>query len=265
MAQLDDDVGSVMKKLKDMGVEDDTIVVFTTDNGTEIFTWPDGGQTPFAAVQGHRHGRRLPRTGDSALAGPCAGGLRSRTASSPAWTGCRPSWPRPATRTSPKSCSRARQIDGRTYKNHLDGYNQMVAITGKGPSARHEIFYFGESTVGAIRIDDYKYRFIDQPQGWLGEKTHVDVPDPDQPAPRSVRAHGLAGKGAKSGAQEYFDWFKYEFWRFVFVQQVMGKALQTFIDYPPMQPGASFNLEAVKAEMAKKMAQAEAAAKGTGQ
>ena len=52
MAQLDDDVGLVMKKLKDMGVDDNTIVVFTTDNGTEVFTWPDGGQTPFAQCKG---------------------------------------------------------------------------------------------------------------------------------------------------------------------------------------------------------------------
>src|SRR3977135_1391318 len=52
MAQLDDDVGVVMKKLKDIGVDDNTIVVFTTDNGTEVFTWPDGGQTPFAQSKG---------------------------------------------------------------------------------------------------------------------------------------------------------------------------------------------------------------------
>ena len=61
-------------------------------------------------------------------------------------------------------------------KNHLDGYDQMAAITGKGPSTRHEIFYLGESTLGAVRIDDYKYRFIDQPGGWLGVKNHPDVP-----------------------------------------------------------------------------------------
>ena len=52
MAQLDDDVGLVLKKLKDMGVDNNTIVVFTTDNGTEVFTWPDGGQTPFAQSKG---------------------------------------------------------------------------------------------------------------------------------------------------------------------------------------------------------------------
>jgi hypothetical protein len=69
MAQLDDDIGIVMKKLKDMGVDDNTIVIFTTDNGTEVFTWPDGGQTPFAQSEGHSLRRRLPRTGDDPLAG----------------------------------------------------------------------------------------------------------------------------------------------------------------------------------------------------
>ena len=49
-------------------------------------------------------------------------------------------------------------------------------ITGKGPSKRHEIFYFGESTLGAVRIDDFKYRFIEQPNGWLGGKVQVDAP-----------------------------------------------------------------------------------------
>ena len=60
------------------------------------------------------------------------------------------------------------KLGDRTYKNHLDGYDQTAAITGKGPSARHEIFYLGESTVGAVRIDDYKYRFIDQPERLAG-------------------------------------------------------------------------------------------------
>jgi hypothetical protein len=59
---------------------------------------------------------------------------------------------------------------------HLDGYNQMDLITGKGPSNRHEIFYFAESTLGAVRVNDYKYRFIDQPGGWLGGTVKVDWP-----------------------------------------------------------------------------------------
>jgi arylsulfatase len=157
------------------------------------------------------------------------------------------------------------KLGDRTYKNHLDGYDQTAAITGKGPSARHEIFYLGESTVGAVRIDDYKYRFIDQPNGWLGAKTQVDIPYLINLRLDPFERQGWPNNGTKEGGQQYFDWFKFQFWRFVFVQQVVGKELQTFLDYPPMQKGASFNLEAVKAELAKKMAQAEAAAKGTGQ
>jgi arylsulfatase A-like enzyme len=157
------------------------------------------------------------------------------------------------------------KLGDRTYKNHLDGYNQLPLITGKGPSARHEIFYLGESTVGAVRIDDYKYRFIDQPAGWLGEKTHPDVPYITNLRLDPFERMGWPNNGTKEGAQYYFDaFFKYNFWRFVFVQEVIGKELQTFLEFPPMQRGASFNLDAVKAEMAKRMAQAQAAAKGSG-
>ena len=88
---------------------------------------------------------------------------------------------------------KGKKIGDRTYKNHLDGYNQMDMITGKGPSARHEIFYFAESTLAAVRIDDFKYRFIDQPDGWIGEKTKVGRSGAHEPAPGSLRTHGLAG------------------------------------------------------------------------
>ena len=101
MAQLDDDVGLVMEKLKEMGEDDNTIVVFTTDNGTEVFTWPDGGTTPFAQSKGTvlEGGFRVP----CLLRWP-GQRTRCRTAFSPAWTGFRPSWLRPAIRTSPKNC-----------------------------------------------------------------------------------------------------------------------------------------------------------------
>ncbi len=71
---------------------------------------------------------------------------------------------------------KGKHIGDRTYKCYLDGYNQMDMITGKGPSNRHEIWYFGESELGAVRLDDYKYRFIDQPGGGWAQKRKVDVP-----------------------------------------------------------------------------------------
>jgi hypothetical protein len=66
--------------------------------------------------------------------------------------------------------ARAAVLRRTCYKCYLDGDNQMDMTSGKGPSKRHEIFYFGESELGAVRIDDFKYRFIDRPRSWLGEK-----------------------------------------------------------------------------------------------
>ena len=262
MVQLDDIVGSVMQKLKDIGEDENTIVVFTTDNGTEVFTWPDGGQTPFAQAKGTvlEGGFRVPclaRWPGHVPADSVQNGIFSGLDWLPTFV---------AAAGNPnvtEELLKGKTIGDRTYKNHLDGYNQMAALTGKGPSARHEIFYLGESTVGAVRIDDYKFRFIDQPAGWIGEKTHPDVPYITNLRIDPFERTGLANNGTKDGSEFYFsDWFVYEFWRFVFVQQVMGKELQTFLEYPPMQRGASFNLDAVKAEMAKRMAEAEAASKG---
>ena len=264
MAQLDDDVGIVMKKIKDMGVDDNTIVVFTTDNGTEVFTWPDGGQTPFAQSKGTvlEGGFRVPcimRWPGHTPADSVQNGIFSGMDWLPTFVAAA------GNANVTEELLKGKTIGDRTYKNHLDGYNQMAAITGKGPSARHEIFYLGESTVGAVRIDDYKFRFIDQPDGWLGEKTKPDVPYITNLRLDPFERTGWPGNGTKDGAQQYFDWFKYQFWRFVFVQQIVGKELQTFLEFPPMQRGASFNLDAVKAEMAKRMEQAESASKGPSQ
>ena len=103
MAQLDDDIGLVMKKLKDMGVDDNTIVVFTTDNGTEVFTWPDGGQTPFAQSKGTvlEGGFRVPailRWPGHVAANSVQNGIFSAS------TGYRPSWLRPAIRILSTNC-----------------------------------------------------------------------------------------------------------------------------------------------------------------
>ena len=246
MAQLDDIVGSVMKKLKDLGVEENTIVVFTTDNGTESFTWPDGGQTPFFGAKGtiYEGGFRAPamiRWPGHVPAGVVENGIISGLDWLPTFVAAA------GNPTISDELLKGKQIGDQTYKNHLDGYNQMAMITGKGPSARHEIFYFGESTLGAVRIDDFKYRFIDQPGGWIGSKAHVDAP-----VLTNLRLDPFEHTGYPAGnvgSFEYFDWFQYEFWRFVFVQQEVAKLAKTAIEYPPMQKGASFNLDAVKAQI----------------
>ncbi len=262
MAQLDDDIGLVMQHLKDAGLDDNTIVVFTTDNGTESFTWPDGGTTPFAQSKGTimEGGFRVPciaRWPGHIAPDSVQNGIMSGLDWLPTFVSLA------GNPNITQQLLKGVKIGDRTYKNHLDGYDQTAMLTGKGPSNRHEIFYLGESTIGAVRIDDYKYRFIDQPQGWLGVKNHPDVPTIINLRLDPYEKMGFPEDMTKNGSLMFFgDWYMYQFWRFVFVQQMMGKEIQTFLEFPPMQRGASFNLDALKAEMAAKMAQAEAAAKG---
>jgi len=251
MAQLDDDVGLLMKKLKDMGVDDNTIVVFTTDNGAENFTWPDGGNTPFAGGKGTamEGGFRVPallRWPGKVPAGKVENGLFSGMDWFPTFV---------TAAGNPNITAEllnGKQMGGKNYKVHLDGYDQTALITGKGPSARHEILYFTEGTLSAMRIDDYKYRFTDQPGGWLGGTIKVDWP-----ILTNIRLDPFERMGLPNGANgslAFYNWFAFEFWRFQFVQKEVGKVAQSAIEYPPMQKGASFNLEAVKAQIEKAIA-----------
>jgi arylsulfatase len=250
MAQLDDNVGALLTHLDDIGVANNTIVIFTTDNGAEVFTWPDGGMTPFRATKGtvFEGGFRVPciiRWPGQIKPGTVENGLFSGLDWFP--TLC-------AAAGNPNITQQLLQgvkLGDRTYKNHLDGYNQMDLLTGKGPSARRELFYFGGPTLGAIRIDDFKFQFYQQPYGWPGEKTTTDMPtvvnirqDPFERTP-SIRAESMNNMGG--GYMN--DFYGREFWRFVMVQQEVAKLAQTAIDYPPMQAPASFNLEAVKRQV----------------
>ena len=248
MAQLDDIVGSVLQHLKDAGLDNNTLVVFTTDNGAENFTWPDGGQTPFAGGKGTvlEGGFRVPciiRWPGHVPAGKVENSIVSGLDWFPTLLAAA------GDSNIVEELKKGKQIGDRTYRVHLDGYNQMDLITGKGPSRRNEIWYFGESELGAVRIGDYKYRFIDQPAGWLGDKTKPDVPYITNLRLDPFERTGWPDNGTKTGTQNYMNWFLYEFWRFTFVQQEVEKLAMTAVEFPPMQKGASFNLDAVKANI----------------
>ena len=247
MAQMDDCIGELLKHLDDIGEADNTIVIFTTDNGAEVFTWPDGGMTPFRATKGtvFEGGFRVPcvvRWPGHVPAGKVETGIFSGLDWFP--TLCDAAGNPNITDQLLKGVD----LEGRTYKNHLDGYDQMDLITGNGPSKRHELFYFGGPHLGAIRIDDFKYQFFQQPWGWPGEKVTTDMPtivnlrqDPFERTP-AVRGESLNDMGG--GYMN--DFYAREFWRFVMVQEYVGKLAMTAVDYPPMQDPASFNLDEIK-------------------
>ena len=250
MAQMDDSIGALLKHLDDIGVAQNTIVIFTTDNGAEVFTWPDGGMTPFKATKGttFEGGFRVPaiiRWPGTVKPGSVENGIMSGLDWLPTLSAAA------GNSNITDQLLKGVQLGDRTYKNHLDGYNQMALLTGKGPSARHELFYFGGPHLGAIRIDDFKYQFVQQPYGWPGEKVTTDMPtivnirqDPFERTP-SVRGETLNNLGG--GYMN--DFYAREFWRFVSVQQTVAKMAETAIEFPPMQAPATFNLDAIKRQI----------------
>lgn len=247
MTQMDDSIGALMKHLDDIGEANNTILIFTTDNGAEVFTWPDGGMTPFKNTKG--------TVGEGGFRVPCIirwpGQIKPGTVENGIFSGLDWFPTLMAAAGNPDITTqllRGVKLGERTYKNHLDGYNQMDLLTGKGPSKRQEIFYFGGPHLGAVRLDNMKFTFFAQPYGWPGEKVTTDMPsltnlrqDPFERLPI------MRGESLNTGSPGYFnEFFAREFWRFVLVQQYVEKLALTAVDYPPMQDPASFNLDAVK-------------------
>jgi arylsulfatase A-like enzyme len=133
MAQMDDSVGDLLKHLQDIGEAENTIVIFTTDNGAEVFTWPDGGMTPFRATKGttFEGGFRVPaiiRRPGKVKPGSVENGIFSGLDWLPTLAAAA------GNSEITDQLLKGVQLGDRTYKNHLDGYNQMDLLLGKGPS-----------------------------------------------------------------------------------------------------------------------------------
>jgi arylsulfatase len=254
MKQMDDCIGTVVQKLKDLGVYDNTIIVFTTDNGTETFTWPDGGFTPFHDSKGsiYEGGFRAPaivRWPGVVPPGSVINGIFSGLDWFPTLA---------VAAGAPEDLidqvKSGATFDGTQYKNHLDGYNQVELLNGTGPSQRHELWYFANAVLGALRLDNFKYYFVIQGEGIeaftgpilnAGAMGIVNLRlDPFE--------RTLDVQQVPAALQ---DFYLYEFWRFVFVQQQVATFAQSFVEFPPAQTPASFNIndivDQVRAEIAR--------------
>jgi arylsulfatase len=246
MAQYDDIVGSVMQKLDAMGVADNTIVVLTTDNGTEVFTWPDGGTTPFKGSKGMttEGGFRVPtvvRWPGKVKPNQVINGVMSHmdwfptlitAAGNPNIT---------------KELLKGKSLNGKTYKVHLDGYDQTDMLTKGGESARNEFWYFAQTELGAARLGDVKISLISQPGGWIGATVKNNFPRIYNMRLDPFERMGFDPDESFMSFEHYYG---QNFWRLVFLQQEVAKLAKTAIEYPPMQASASFNLDAVKKRVA---------------
>ena len=191
MAQMDDSVGALMKHLDDIGEADNTIVVFTTDNGAEVFTWPDGGMTPFKGTKGTvmEGGFRVPcivRWPGKIKPGTVENGIFSGLDWFPTLLAAagNPEHHRPAAEG-----REARRPDVQEPPRRLQPDGPAAPARGR-PSATSSSTSAGRSWA-PCGIDDFKFQFYQQPQGWPGPKVTTDMPGHGEHPPGSVRADAV--------------------------------------------------------------------------
>jgi arylsulfatase A-like enzyme len=240
MMELDDVVGRLLQKLDDLGIADNTIVVFTTDNGAEIATWPDGGNTPFHGEKGStwEGGMRVP----ALVRWP--GVIKSGTIFNDVmahedWI---PTLVAAAGDPEVKEkLLKGHKVGDKTFKNHLDGYNFLPFFKGQEARApRREIFYFDDNAnLNALRIDDWKVSF----KIMEGNIATGAVKQPNMPVVINLRQDPFERYYGES--QMYSRWGVDKLWLFVPAQTVVGQFLQSFKEYPPSQRSGSFSVDQV--------------------
>jgi len=260
MKQMDDNIGEVLKKLEAMGQLDNTIVVFTTDNGAETFTFPDGGTTPFkgSKMTTWEGGMRAPMV----IRWPGVikpGTVKNEIFASLDWL---PTLVNIA--GGPKGDGLKKQIEAGNYKGivktTLDGVDQRDYLEGKTEkSARDTFFYYSGSHPSAVRYKNWKMYFAIAPEtstGWQvpGVQTQfaagmVNIKrDPFETAMGEWKKANFWFSGALAGPVTAYIYD----WNLLPIGQALWlKELETYIKFPPLQDPASYNLSQVMEQLRK--------------
>jgi arylsulfatase A-like enzyme len=259
MKQLDDNIGYVLKKLEDMGQLDNTIVVFTTDNGAEAITFPDGGVTPFKGQKGEAW--------EGGYRAPCVirwpGHIQPGTVISQLFAAL--DWLPTLVDIAggPSGDGLKKQIEAGQYpgivRTTLDGVNQRDFLEGKAPkSARDYFFYYSGATPSAVRYKNWKFYYsmaAPGAAGWLMPLVNYHWTmvqnikrDPFEQAvgqdQKTVTGFGGA-LGAPSSAYLY-DWNMLPVG-----QQLWLRELESYAKYPPLQAPETYNLTGILQEVKK--------------
>jgi arylsulfatase len=242
MVEHDAMVGVVLAKLDELGIADNTIVMYSTDNGAEKFSWPDGGTSPFRNEKASNW--------EGAYRVPCAirwpGVIEPGTVHNDIFSheDMLPTLLAAAGVPDAKEqLLKGMQVGNKTFKVHLDGYDVTDALAGKSPSPRKEFFYFSdEGSLVGLRYEQYKIVFAEQ-------RSHsLDVWQDPFVELRFPKLFNLRSDPFEEADHESID---YPRWRvehaFVLVpaQQYVGQYLSTFKEFPPSQKPGSFSLEKV--------------------
>jgi arylsulfatase len=252
MIEHDGDVGKLLKALDDLGVAENTIVVYTTDNGPNQFSWPDAATTPFRSEkdtnwEGAFRVPAMVRWPGHVAPGQVVNGTVSGL-----------DWFPTLLAAAGDADVKTRLLNGwqpagssTTFKDHLDGYNQLDYITGKtDKSARSDFYYFDDDgDLVGIRYDDWKVVFKEQPA--VGGFAVWQTPLVTWRLPKLFNLRMDPYERADVVSDQYNDWLVRNDYLLVKGQLKAASFLETFVKYPPSQRVASFNIEGVRAQVDK--------------
>lgn len=235
MKELDDNIGKVLDKLDELGIADNTIVVFTSDNGPEIMTWPDGGMTPFHGEKGTtwEGGFRVPmvvRWPGNVPAGTISNGIMDHMDFLPTLV---------AAAGGPTDLKSKLKQGYNGYRVHLDGYNQLDLLRGKGESSRNEIIYYEGTSLQAVRYKDWKAHFIVQNEGWFGPKEKLGAP-----LLFNLRRDPYERAAEESG--HYIEFLGKNMWAFGPAKRIVQEHLATFQEFPSRSESSRANSSEIK-------------------
>ena len=245
MVELDGYVGQLLRKVQDLGVADNTIVLFTTDNGAEVMSWPDGGTTPFRGEKATNWegGFRVPmliRWPGVIEPGTVINDMAAHEDLIPTFA---------AAAGEPDLVEKVKagyQAGDKIFKVHLDGYNLIPFLEGEAPDPRSSFIYWSDDgDLMAIRYNQWKVIFKEQEHTgldvWQREFTNLRVPylinlksDPYERGPESIL---------------YDKWMVDRAFVQVPIQAFAAQWLASFQEFPPRQKPASFNLDEVMRQM----------------
>jgi arylsulfatase A-like enzyme len=244
MIDHDRTVGQLLDTLDALGIADNTIVVYSTDNGPHMNSWPDGGMTPFRSEKNTNWegAFRIPEM----IRWPgkiAAGVVSNEIVSHLDWL---PTFLAAAGDSEvTEKLLKGHQAGGKTFKVHLDGYNLLPYLTGvEGESPRKEIFYFSDDgDMMAVRYDNWKQIFMEQRSTgtlrvWAEPFTILRVP-------KLFNLRTDPFERADVTSNTYYDWLMDHAFLAIPTQTIVGRFLSTFVEYPPRQKAATFTVDQV--------------------
>ena len=243
MVEHDRQIGVLLAKLEALGELDNTIIMYSTDNGAESFTWPDGGTTMFKGEKNTQWegGYRVPtviRWPGTIKPGTIVNDIAAHEDMLPTLLAAA------GNTTVTEDLKKGQTVNGRNYKVHLDGYNLIPALKGEGAWPRQEFIYWtDDGSVAALRYGNWKVTFLVQ------EAEGMDVwqqPFVELRAPllTNLRMDPFE-RAREENAMGYQRWYLERMFMIAPAGAYVGKWLQSFREFPPRQKPGSFNLERV--------------------